>query len=409
MTEIHTSSNNSSISVTELNILIKDELKKNIPTKLCIKGELSGYKKYGTTIYSSLKDDTSSINIIKFKANQDNFNNGDLVLINGNVDYYIKNGNINFLCNKMESAGEGNIQKKLNDLKNKYENLGYFDNKKTFPKQIKSIGIITAKDGAALQDILFVLNSHKFTGNIYIKNSPVQGIDCPRGICDGIKYFNQFNINDKNNQNKQNNKVDLIMITRGGGGIDDLIGFSHPDVIEEIHKSTIFTMSAVGHEIDNMLSDFVADIRAPTPSIGAEIICKNCINKNQLIENYKEKLHFSKNIIINKIDIIKKNFFSIKKKMYTSLYDKNNDKIDRLDKILNDLVNNRFRNIRNDIDKLKSNIDLLKNNEYNAMIIKNNKIIKSIDDINSEENSEENIYEIKINGKIKKVKIIPVE
>jgi len=407
MTEVYQSINSNIIksdeliiSVTELNILIKDEIKKNIPTKLCVRGELSGYKKYGTTIYSSLKDDTSNINIIKFKANQDNFSNGDLVLINGNVDYYIKNGNINFLCNKMELTGEGNIQKKLNDLKNKYENLGYFDNKKTFPKDIKSIGIITAKDGAALQDILFVLNSHKFTGNIYIKNSPVQGIDCPRGICDGIKYFNQFNIN------KQNNKVDLIMITRGGGSIDDLMGFSDPNVIEEIHKSTIFTMSAVGHEIDNMLSDFVADIRAPTPSIGAEIICKICVNKNQLIENYKEKLHFSKNIIINKIDNIKKNFFLIKKKMYTSLYDKNNNKIDKLDKILNNLVFDKFKNIRNNIDKLKSNIDLLKNNEYNALIIRNNKQIKSIDDI---KNSEENLYEIKINGKIKKVKILPFD
>jgi exodeoxyribonuclease VII large subunit len=397
---MNTTDNESILTVTELNILIKDEIKKVIPSKINISGELSGYKKHGTTIYSSLKDDTSSINIIKFKANQDNFKNGDLVLINGNVDYYIKNGNINFLCNKMELAGEGNIQKKLDELKNKYEYLGYFNNKKSFPKDIKSIGIITAKDGAALQDILFVLNSHKFTANIYIKNSPVQGIDCPRGICDGIKFFNQ----------SLNNKVDLIMITRGGGSIDDLIGFSHPDVIEEIQKSNIFTMSAVGHEIDNMLSDYVADIRAPTPSIGAEIICKNCVNKNQLIENYKEKLHFSKSIIINKIDNIKNNFFSIKKKMYMILYDKNFNKIDKIDKILNDLVINRFRNIRNDIDKLKSNIDLLKNNEYNAIIIRNNKIIKSVDDIkNNKKNDDDNIYEIKINGQIKKVKIISVE
>lgn len=391
--------NESILSVTDLNILIKDELKKVIPSKINISGELSGYKKHGTTIYSSLKDDTSSINIIKFRANQDNFKNGDLVLINGSIDYYIKNGNVNLICNKIESTGEGNIQKKLDELKNRYENLGYFNNKKSFPKQIKSIGIITAKDGAALQDILFVLNSHKFTGNIYIKNSPVQGIDCPRGICDGIKFFNQ----------SLNNKVDLIMITRGGGSIDDLIGFSHPDVIEEIHKSNIFTMSAVGHEIDNMLSDYVADIRAPTPSIGAEIICKACINKDELIKNYKEKIDYSKDIIINKIDYIKKNFFSTKKKMYMILYDKNFNKIDKIDKILNDLVINRFRNIRNDIDKLKSNIDLLKNNEYNAIIIKNNKIIKSIDDIKNNKKNDDDIYEIKINGRIKKVKIIPFE
>jgi exodeoxyribonuclease VII large subunit len=232
--------NNNYISVSELNILIKDELKKTIPYKLCIKGELSGYKKYGNSIYANLKDDNAIINIIKFRANQDNFKSGDLVLINGNIDYYIKNGNLNLICNKIELTGEGNIQKKINDLKQKYENLGYFDNKKPFPKNIKSIGIITAKDGAALQDILFVLNSHKFTGNIYIKNSPVQGIDCPHGICDAIQFFN------KSDKSNKSNNIDLIMITRGGGSIDDLIGFSDPNVIEEIYKSKIFTMSAIG-------------------------------------------------------------------------------------------------------------------------------------------------------------------
>jgi exodeoxyribonuclease VII large subunit len=394
------------VSVTELNLLIKDEIKKSLKHKILIKGELSGYKKHGTTIYSTLKDDMSSINIIKFKSTE-NFSNGDLVLINGFIDYYTKNGNINLICNKIESTGEGegNIQKRLTELKNKYENLGYFNNKKTFPKEIKSIGIITAKDGAALQDILFVLNSHKFNANIYIKNSPVQGVDCPRGICEGIRYFNNLVINNKST------KIDLIMITRGGGGIDDLIGFSHPDVIEEIHKSEIFTMSAVGHEIDNMLSDYVADIRAPTPSIGAEIICKACINKDELIKNYKEKIYYSKNIIINKLDYIKKNFFSVKKKMYVTLYEKSSNKIDELDKLFENLISNKFKNIKNDIDKLKSNIELLKNNEYNAIIIKNNKIIKSINDIKNTniKNTEDNIYEIKINGKIKKVKIIPFD
>ena len=383
---------NNYISVTELNILIKDELKKSLSQKIFIKGELSGYKKYGTTIYANLKDDTSCINIIKFKTTtEDNFKTGDLVLINGTIDYYIKNGNINFICNKIELSGIGNIQQQLENLKNKYKELGYFDNKKTFPKSIKSIGIITAKDGAALQDILFVLNSHKFTGNIFIKNSPVQGTDCPNGICSGIKFFNEF----KNN----NNKVDIIMITRGGGSTEDLMGFSDTRVIEEIHKSKIFTMSAVGHEIDNMLSDYVADIRAPTPSIGSEIICKNCINRDEIIKNYKEKLNYAKNIIQNKINFINRDFFSIKKKMYMSVYINNNDTINKLDDIFKNLIKNKFLTIKNNIILIKSNIDILKNNDYNALLLKNNKHIKSIDDIKND------IYTIKIGGKIKKIEI----
>ena len=386
-----------SITVSELNNIIKDELKNSFTQKICVRGELSGYKKYNNTIYANLKDDKSSINIIKFKCNsQDNFNSGDLVLINGNIDYYIKNGVINFMCSNITHTGEGNIQKQLENLKQKYQNLGYFDNKKEFPKNIKSIGIITAKDGAALQDILFVLNSNKFNGTIYVKNSPVQGIDCPRGICSGIKYFNESKIN---NSKINNNSVDLIMITRGGGSIDDLMGFSHPTVIEEIHKSNIFTMSAVGHEIDNMISDYIADIRAPTPSIGAEIICKNCINRDEIIKKYREKLDYSKQIIINRIKMIKHNFFVIKKKMYIQTYEKNNDKINKFDKIFTDIIMSKFNFIKNDIDKIKSNLDILKHNDYNAIILQNNKIIKNIDDI------KDGIYNIKINGKTKKIKI----
>ncbi len=381
-----------SISVSELNILLKDEIKKSFSKKISVVGEISGYKKYGATIYANLKDDISCINLIKFKASDDNFTNGDLVCATGNVDYYVKNGNINFVCSKLENVGEGNIQKQLENLKQKYEKLGYFNNKKVFPKNIKSIGIVTAKDGAALQDILFVLKSNKFDGNIYIKNSPVQGADCPKGICNGIEFFNQY-------VDKNKNKIDLIMITRGGGGIDDLMGFSHPDVIEEISKSNIFIMSAVGHEVDNMLSDYVADIRAPTPSIGAELICKACINKDKIIDNYKQNNNLIQHNIKNKLNHVKSNMFSIKKKMYMNIYDKNNNILNKLDKILNDSVMDRFKNIHYEIDKLKSNIDIMKQNEYNALLICNNKQIKSIDEIKNGK------YKIKINGQIREIKI----
>jgi len=380
------------LTVSELNVLLKDELKKIFNQKISVKGEISGYKKYNNTIYANLKDDISSISIIKFRCENDIVANGDMVEINGNIDYYIKNGNINFVCNKIINTGIGNIQKQLENLKKKYQNLGYFDNKKTLPKNIKSIGIITAKDGAALQDILFVLNSNKFDGEIYIMNSPVQGIDCPNGICKAIKYFNESEIN-----------IDLLMITRGGGGIDDLMGFSHPNVIEEIFKSKIFTMSAVGHEVDNMLSDFVADIRAPTPSIGAEIICKNSINKNDYIIKYKEKcmekLTYSKQLIENKLNLLKRNFCSIKKKMYLNHYEANKNKIEMLNNMYINLINKKFSLIKNNTENIKSNISILKHNEYNVILLKNNISITDIDDISN------GIYDVKINGKTKKIKI----
>jgi exodeoxyribonuclease VII large subunit len=374
------------ITVTELNNLLKETLKKNSPKNISVKGELSGYKKYNNTIYATLKDDTSSINLIKFRVTED-FQNGNMVQVTGSIEFYSKNGNINLMCNKIELAGEGLILKKLHDTKMKYKNMGYFDNKKEFPKHIKSIGIVTASSGAALQDILFVLNSNKFDGKIFIKNSPVQGVDCPKGICSGIKYFNS------------SKEVDLIMITRGGGSIDDLMGFSDSSVIEEIFKSEIFVMSAVGHEVDNMLSDFVADIRAPTPSIGAEMISKAGPNKMLKLETYKDKLSMYDNIIRNRCDTIKKNLFSTKKKIFLTFYDNNNNKIFELDKNLDKIIFDRFLSIKSNLQNIKSNIDLIKTSQYNAVLIKNNKPIKSIDDL------DDGIYYVKIAGKMKKIEL----
>ncbi len=123
------------ISVTQLNLFIKDILKENTQRNIKIKGELSGYKKYNNTVYATLKDDKSAINIIKFKV-QENFKNGDLVIVSGNIDFYTKSGNVNLICNSIELQGEGIILKKLFELKTKYEKLGYFNNKKEFPKTI---------------------------------------------------------------------------------------------------------------------------------------------------------------------------------------------------------------------------------------------------------------------------------
>ena len=342
-------------------------------------------------MYATLKDESSSINIVKFKLTED-FQNGNMVMATGNIEFYSKNGNINFLCNHIELVGEGLILKKLETLKQKYTDMGYFINKKKFPENIKSIGIVTATSGAALQDILFVLNSNKFDGSIYIKNSPVQGVDCPKGICSGIKFFNEF-------LNKSGNKVDLIMITRGGGSIDDLMGFSDSSVIEEIHKSDLFVMSAVGHEVDNMLSDYVADIRAPTPSIGAEMISKSGPNILLKIESYKDKCIMYDNFIKNRFINVKKSLVSTKKKMYNNFYESNNKKINIFNDTIDKLLLGRFSNIRIEINNIKSTIDFIKNSEYNAVILKKNKIIKSIDDITN------NIYTIKIGGKTKKIEI----
>lgn len=382
---------NDILTITELNILLKDSIKK-VGQKIKVKGEISGFRgKYNNTVYASLKDDISSINIIRFKAIED-IKNGDKVIVSGSIDFYSKTGDIKLICNKIEIEGEGELLKKLDLLKKKFEEKGYFENKKTFPS-IKNIGIITSKDGAALQDILFVLNSNKFDGKIYIKNSPVQGNDCPKGICSGIKFFNTFLI-------EENSKVDLIMITRGGGGIDDLMGFSDQSVIEEIHNSNIFVMSAVGHEIDWMLSDYVADIRAPTPSIGAEMICKSCLDNKRKVEIFTFKDETYKKYIKTRFEILKKNINLTRKKMYVEKYESNKKRIYLIEDKMKQLCNNKINLIRNTINNIKSNIGVIKNIKPYSCIIKSKN--KTINDITELKNG---IYTVEINGTSIKVEI----
>jgi len=379
------------LTITELNIILKDKVNK-IGQKIKVKGELSGFRgKYGNTVYASLKDDKSSINIIRFNAIED-IKNGDKLIVNGNIDFYAKTGDIKLICNKIEIEGEGELLKKLDILKKKFEEKGYFENKKSIPF-VKNIGIVTSKDGAALQDILFVLNSNKFDGKVYIKNSPVQGNDCPKGICNGIKFFNTF-------LTEENSKVDLIMITRGGGGIDDLMGFSDKTVIEEIHNSDIFVMSAIGHEIDWMLSDYVADIRAPTPSIGADIICKSCPDYKKKIEIFLLKSDTYNKYIKTRFDILKKNIKSTRKKMFDDKYESNKKRIYLIEDKMKHLYNNKIKIIRNTIDNIRSNIEVIKNiKHYNCNIKFNDKVITDIAELKNK------IYIIEINGVSRKIEI----
>ena len=195
---------NDILTITELNILLKDSIKK-LP-KVKVKGELGGFRgKYNNTIYANLKDNISSINIIRFKATED-IKNGDKLVVSGVIDFYSKTGDIKLICNSIEVEGEGNIFKKLELIKNKYEEKGYFNNKKSFPK-IKNIGIITSKDGAALQDILFVFNNNKFenniTKNIVIIYSLIRLFSCEPNISSKNEYIPSYIIS------KATEKLDL--------------------------------------------------------------------------------------------------------------------------------------------------------------------------------------------------------
>ena len=187
------------ISVEELNESIKTGLKKLSSYK--VEGEITSIKEYNKIIYAKLKQNNSSIDVIYFKP-LNNIIDGSLVVASGVIDFYVKNATLKLKCFNVELTGEGNILKKLEELTQYYKNAGYFDNKKQIPYNINSIGIVTAVNGAVINDMLSIFNENKFDKKIYVKNSVVQGGDCPRSIKEGIEFFNNYKDSD-------NNKVEI--------------------------------------------------------------------------------------------------------------------------------------------------------------------------------------------------------
>uniref|UniRef100_A0A6C0EB25 Exonuclease VII large subunit C-terminal domain-containing protein n=1 Tax=viral metagenome TaxID=1070528 RepID=A0A6C0EB25_9ZZZZ len=327
------------ITVSDLCESIKLLFTCNFKKDIKVKGELANVNLKNSRLYASVKDAYTSLDIIMWTCNTE-IKNGDNVTLTGRLEFYLKSGRINMIVHKIEKEGIGDLLKEYEMRKEKYKNMGYFENKKEPPKKIRNIGIVTSQTGAAIKDIMYVLENRKFNGKVYLKDCLVQGETCGKSISKAIDEMQKYK-----------NDIDALLITRGGGSFDDLIGFSEPVVLESIKKSKIFTISAVGHEIDNMLSDFVADIRQPTPSIGAEYICNlNCCDRDE-VEKMDNRLNDIKNIIEYNIES--------KIRMLKTLKDKlkdPNEYITDTIKNLDDKEKDVFTFIQNEVLKKKNHM-----------------------------------------------------
>jgi exodeoxyribonuclease VII large subunit len=345
-------------TVTELNNTIKDLLDSEISKNIKLTGELSSIKRSGKHVFVAIKDSESALDVAFW--NQDNFKckEGDKVIITGRVSFYAKSGRLNFIGYTIEQMGLGAMYTEYQENFEKFKELGYFDNKKELPKHINTIGILTAKEGAALQDILYVLEKNSFCGTVYVYNTVVQGAKCPSSIVNGIKYFE-----------KNHKTVDVLLLSRGGGSFEDLVGFSDPKVVKAIHKCKLFTLSAVGHEVDNMLSDFSANCRAPTPSVAGEVISKQHLDRLSRLEQIENFIHSS---IINDKNELNNNLQKLYKFKHR-MPDINKD-IDREIEHLDNSVFNLHNHVTNSIielhDKILSYKSKLSGNEHEEILQK---------------------------------------
>jgi exodeoxyribonuclease VII large subunit len=342
------------LTVSELSDSIKYVLDRKFKNKTVkVIGEISGINVRGRNTWLTLKDNITSLGVVFWQSILDN-KNGDKVEIIGKVSYWNKSSKLIFIGEEIKIFGVGDLHREYEESKIKYEKAGYFNNRQPLPKTVKNIGVITSGDGAALHDFLYVMKKNNFSGNVYVYDCIVQGPRCPTNVSNGIKFFNKsFSVDNIQEQN-----IDIIVVTRGGGSLEDLMGFSHKKVIEAIYKSTKYVISAVGHEVDNMLSDSVANYRAPTPSIAGEVVSSININKNKKIDDLETKLHTIKDRLLQELYRYKNNIFNIKNSISdpTELL---NDKLDDLYEKSNEHIKNKLLEYR---ERIKNTTDILNSN-----------------------------------------------
>jgi exodeoxyribonuclease VII large subunit len=279
------------LTVSEVTNYIKRMLDNDfILSNLSVKGEISNLKYHSSGhIYFSLKDNNGKINCVMFKSSamllKFALEEGMEVIIKGRASIYPATGSFQLYCEEIRKEGIGDLFVKFEKLKEKLSKEGYFDeaHKKNLPKYPERVGIVTSSTGAAIKDIINVATRRSNLVDLILYQAKVQGIDAYKEIIEGIKYFNK------------KNSVDIIIVGRGGGSIEELWNFNEEELAKAIYNSKIPIISAVGHEIDFTICDFVADVRAATPSQGAEIAVP-------LSSDIRDKISDISNRIDKKID-----------------------------------------------------------------------------------------------------------
>ena len=350
-------------SITQFNEYVSKKLNgdpnlKNLP----LIGEVSGVSTSGGHMYFSLKDENSVLRAVIWRSNISRIDtslikNGSKIVALGDISAYARGGNYSFSIRMVESFGEGDLAKEYNLVKKLLESEGLFsrEHKKPIPRFVKRIGVITSDTGAAIEDIKKIITSKNDYADIIIFPTLVQGIGSPASIIKSIETANNYS--------KSVKRIDVLIIGRGGGSAEDLAAFNDEGVARAIFASKIPTISAVGHESDVSISDWVADARAETPTAAADMAAINTFELREQIARNEQEL---------------KKSIAYKIKM-----ERNNIKIQR--EHLIHAMSGKIREMKLNIDKAV--ITLKENNPTNvlskgyALVTKNDKVVSGMSNI----------------------------
>jgi exodeoxyribonuclease VII large subunit len=347
-------SDNKILTVTELTRQIKGVLELGF-TNVWVQGEISNFKLHTSGhLYFSVKDEQSQISAVMWRsrAGQLRFRpqDGMKVMVRGNITLYEPRGSYQIDCQQIQPLGKGELQIAFEQLKQRLHEEGLFSEgrKRPLPEFPQRIGIVTSPTGAAVQDMISVF-TRRFPGiELIIVPVKVQGIGAAEEISAGIALLNEHQ------------SVDVIIIGRGGGSLEDLWAFNEEVVARAVFTSKIPVVSAVGHEIDYSISDFVADLRAPTPSAAAELTVKDKTDVVELIRNY---CYTMSNSMTNSIESYK-NTISHLTKSYSfnrpnDLIRQRNQHVDELRRRLEQSLVHRVQLIRQHTSSFTSRINSL--------------------------------------------------
>lgn len=374
------------ISVTELNSYIKNKIADDeYLNNVLVKGEISNFKNHYTGhMYFTLKDENSLIKCIMFKSYAQKLDfmpkDGMKVFALGGVSVFERDGVYQIYVKAMQEDGVGVLYKKYEELKHRLEEEGYFDvaHKQKIPKMPKTIGVLTSQTGSVIRDIINVSTRRNPNVHIRLLPVPVQGEGAAEKIADGIRIMNE------------NKLADVLILARGGGSLEDLWPFNEEIVAHAVYNSKIPVISAVGHETDFSISDFVADLRAPTPSAAAELAVPDIYEVKQKINTYQNRLRLS---LVKKVEIMKLRYEKcMSSRVFKEPLRNINDnylKIDTYIKRLESCIQAKQKEKKTKYIELVSKLDALSplktlTRGY-SLVEKDGEIIKSVNDVKPED------------------------
>lgn len=327
------------ITITELNKYMKDKIAGDeFLQNVYVKGEISNFKNHYTGhMYFTLKDENSLIKCIMFKSFAERLKfapkDGMKVVVFGTVAIYERDGVYQIYVKAMKEDGLGDLYTAYNELKEKLEKEGLFDikHKKKIPFMPKTIGVLTSKTGSVIRDIINV--STRRNPNIYIRlyPVPVQGEGAGEKIAHAIQVMNEKKL------------ADVIIVARGGGSLEDLWPFNEECVARAIFESELPVISAVGHETDFTIADFVSDLRAPTPSAAAELAVPEINKIEEMISNYQNRYRLA---LKKKVDYMKLQFEKcMQSRCFKEPLEKINEKYINIDMLVKSITDNISRKV----------------------------------------------------------------